>query len=94
MRVAPDTGAQTTKATRAGASVQKPRGPGGSGEWPPGGAAAGRQLRMSFLPGEGVFGLLARLLSRPAAGVTVFWRGGEGRGAGAVPAKIGAASSR
>lgn len=54
------------------------------GEGPPGGAAAGRQLRMSFLPGEGVFGLLARLLPRPAAGVTVFLWAGEGRGAGAV----------
>lgn len=54
------------------------------GEGRPGGAAAGRQLWVSFLPGEGVFGLLASLLSRPAAGVTVLLWAGEGRGAGAV----------
>lgn len=64
--------------------MQKPRDRAGVGEGPPGGAAAGRQLRMSFLPREVLFGLLARTSSRPAAGVTVFLWAGRGAARGAV----------
>lgn len=90
-----DTGAQTTKVTRAGASVQKPRGPGGSGGGASGRGRGGKAAEDVVSSRGGRF-RFAGQTSIPACsgGHCLLMGGGGARRGGRVPAKIGAASSR
>lgn len=78
-----DTGAETSEVKRAGASVQRARAPGGAGEGRPGGAAAGKQLRVVCFSG-GCFRSAGQSSTPARTRVTALLRAGEGRDAGAA----------